>query len=279
MMRKLLFLFAIVGLLSVPSFADTLYGDNATGGTPYIYAINPATGAILNTYTNLSGYNGRGVVTVGNIMYYTTASDNNVYKYDLSTNTNLGVAFSVAGSTALSTMAYDGKDFWIGDYSGTNHAYLYSPTGTLLNTISLGDCSSYCDGLEYFRNSSGQGRLISNRFDGGYGGQNYYDVYDTNGNLLQADLITAVYGGSTGIAWDGSNFWTSNIFAGTVSEWNGSGAFMQTVTLTGAPGGYSPLIEDLSYNYSKTLSPEPGSIALLGTGLISLIGFARRRLS
>ncbi len=81
-------------------------------------------------------------------------------------------------------MAFDGTNFWIGDYSGTNHAYLYSPTGTLLKTISLSNCTGDCDGLEYVV-LNGQSRLIENRGDA----VGPYDLYDTNGNLIQADFI------------------------------------------------------------------------------------------
>src|SRR5579884_1631009 len=117
--------------LCIPSFATPqyLYGNNATFGAPYIYEMNPTTGAVVQEYDNLSGFNGRGVVVYGDTIYYTTAGDNNVYKESLS-GVNEGIAFSVSGSRALSTIAFDGTNFWIGDYSGTNHAYLYTPSGT-----------------------------------------------------------------------------------------------------------------------------------------------------
>src|SRR5450755_2388071 len=107
-MKKLLLLGTLVLLVSLSSFAaptQFLYGDNATFGSPYIYQIDPTNGNILNTITNTSGNNGRGAVVVGNILYYTDAGDNHVYQYDLSTSTNLGTAFTVAGSSALSTIA------------------------------------------------------------------------------------------------------------------------------------------------------------------------------
>ena len=86
-----------------------------------------------------------------------------VFTHNLVTNVE-SVAFTVGGATGLSTMAYDGTDFWIGDYSGTNHAYHYTPGGTLLSTVSLSNCDGFCDGLEFFL-QGGQPRLISNRGD------------------------------------------------------------------------------------------------------------------
>ena len=279
-MRKILICCSLLAVASLPALADQfVYGNNATSGAPYVFQIDKTTGAVTNTYTNLSGDNGRGVVIVGDTMYYTTANSNAVYSYTLSTKTNNGPLFTVAGSTALSTIAYDGTNFWIGDYSGTNHAYLYSPTGTLLKTVTLADCTGFCDGLEYFQ-MGGQGYLISNEADGSV---DNYDLYDTNGNLVQADYLNAASKGlgTTGIAFDGTDFFTSNIFNSSLDEWSESGTFIKTISLTGAPSGFPFLIEDLSADYSQVLNsptPEPTSLVFLGTSLLGLAGVARRRL-
>jgi hypothetical protein len=202
-----------------------------------------------------------------------------VYAYTLSTHTDNGPLFTVAGSSALSTMAYDGTNFWIGDYSGTNHAYLYSPTGTLLQTISLADCAGYCDGLEYFVDSHGNGRLISNEGDGETPG--VYDVYDLNGNLITHNFLNTGSVSGTGIAFDGTYFYVSNIYQGTIGVYDTSGNLVRTETVTGAPGGYSPLIEDLSADYAAVLpisgAPEPTTVTLFGAGLLGLGWVARKR--
>ena len=277
-MKKLLLVCCAGALLSLSGIAGTvitLYANNATSGAPYIYQINATTGAVLNTYTNLQGINGRGVVDVGNTLYYTVAQDGNVYKYDLSTQTQLGVAFNVAGASGLSSMTYDGTNFWIGDYSGTNKAYQYSPTGTLLKTVTLINCGGNCDGLTYFK-QGGVGYLLSNRFDGGFGGPNAYDVYDTNGNLVTAALFTSTSAYSTGVAWDGSNFWTSNLYSPSITEWSMSGVQLGTNTLTGY--SLTPLIEGMSFNFQQTVgTPEPGTLIMFGTGLLGLFGAARRK--
>jgi hypothetical protein len=275
-------MFACLCALACSSaYADNfIYGNNASGGAPYVFQIDKTTGAVTNTYTNLSGDNGRGVVVVGNTMYYTSAYSNSVYSYNLTTHTDNGPLFTVAAASALSTIAYDGTNFWIGDYSGTNQAYLYTPTGTLLKAVSLSDCTGFCDGLEYFV-KSGQGYLISNEADGDV---DNYDLYDTNGNLVQGDFLdaSAHSGGTTGIAFDGTNFYTSNIYQGTLNEWSESGTFLGTVTLSGATSTYPFLIEDLSADYSQVLpppsgTPEPSSFVLFGSSALALLGAARRK--
>ena len=278
-MKKMLLLCGLVTLISVPSFAapqQFLYANNATSGVPYIYQIDPATGAVLNTYTNLQGINGRGVVDVNNVLYYTTATSGNVYTYNIMTGIG-GLAFTVAGASGLASITYDGTDFWIGDYSGSNHAFLFSPTGTLLNTITLSMCSSFCDGLTFFK-QGGVGFLMSNRFDGGFGGPNTYDIYTTNGTFVST-LFTSTSSASTGVWWDGTSFWTSNIRAGSVTQWSMSGIQGSTLPLSGFPPGFSPLVEGISFNFAQTVGvvPEPGTLVMFGTGIVGLAGFLRRK--
>ncbi len=273
-MRSLFTLTALAGFANTVCLAGTIiYANNA--GTPHIDKIDATTGAVVSEFTLNGGTgNGRGVVVVGNTLYFTLANSGNVYTHNLTTNAE-AVAFNVAGSTGLSTIAFDGTNFWIGDYSGTKNAYHYSPTGALLSTVSLGSCSSFCDGLEFFLQGT-QGRLISNRGDTLSPG--IYDVYDTNGTLVQAAFLTVGQNGR-GIAFDGTNFRVAGV--NTISTFNGvTGALISTQTITGSTQGLN--FEDLSVDYQLVLPPtgavpDPGTFGLLGAGLVGIYSAIRRR--
>ena len=220
---------------SVVAQTNVIWTNSA--GTNAITAVDKTTGALLKQFNPGKG-NGRGMVVVGNTVYYSVAGSGNVFKLDATTGADLGVAFTVPGATGLSTIAYDGTNFWIGDYSGTKNAYYVSPAGALLKTISLANCSSFCDGLEYFN-----GKLISNRGDTLNPAD--YDVYDTNGVLLQAAFIHTTHAGR-GIAYDGTNFFIAD--ASQIYVYNGTtGAFIRSFT----PGGTGQNFEDLSTDYAQ----------------------------
>jgi hypothetical protein len=246
-----------LGTVSV-SRADTIiYGNTAGPGGVGEWDAN--TGAMIRAIDTpeMTANNGRGVVVVGNIMYYTAATSSSVYAYDLSTNTDLGVKFTVTGSSGLATIAFDGTDLYLGDYSGTNNVYKYSLSGALLQTMPLADCTSYCDGLEY-----ANGSLISNEFDGGEGGTNTYDKYSLTGSLLQHGFITSPAGvAATGIAFDGTDYWVSEIYTHKLAEYDSSGNFLGETTLA---GGTPYQLEDLSADYAIVLgqTPEPSSVML-----------------
>jgi len=246
-----------------------------SAGSNAITAVDKTTGALIKQFNPGKG-NGRGIVVVGNIVYYSVAGSGNIFKLDATTGADLGVAFTIPGASGLSTIAYDGTNFWVGDYSGTKNAYYVSPTGTLLKTIQLSLCTSFCDGLEFFN-----GKLISNRGD--TLNPAHYDVYDLNGNVLQANFIQTTHAGR-GIAFDGTDFFISD--ANTVYVYSGStGTFIRQFS----PGGTGQNYEDLSLDYNIVIPPPPVPVAnvivptLSEWGLILLIallavsGFVLRR--
>lgn len=249
-------------------------------------------GAAVKTFTQGKG-NGRGIVVVGDTIYYTVANSGNVYKRSVSTNADLGVAFTVAGASGLQAISYDGTNFWVGDYSGTTKAYLVSSTdGSLMKTITLQSSSNFLiegfyDGLEYFN-----GKLIANKYDGGFAraGGNQYSVYDLDGNLLTENFInTNGHGNGTGIAYDGTDFYIMDIFHSQVTIWDGTtGGYLSALALTGATTGSG---EDLSVDFAGRADtcggpnqppcdnnkvPLPGTLPLAGMAMLAMAGIVRR---
>lgn len=261
---------AAVALAPTSASAVTLYGNSA--GTNAIHLIDPLTGIEFARYTPNSG-NGRGIVTVGNTIYYTVVDDPHIYMLDANTGTPTGSI--TTQNASMSTLAWDGAHFWTADYSGTNRAFEIDPvTGQNIKTITLANATGDMDGLEYF-----DGKLIGNRCDA----CGTYDIYDLDGNVLTSAFITAP-SSATGIAYDGTNFLVSNIFNSSIGVYSGTtGQLLNTVNLTSQFGGF--LIEDLSVDYAQRVDtgggggvPEPTTWAmmLLGFGAIG-VTFRKRK--
>lgn len=265
--------FAITFLLPAAAQSPYLYGNNTPGTPgPYIYQIDKTNGMVVDTYTNLSGSAyGRGVLVIGNTMYYTNSDSNQVYGYDISIHQNLGVMFTVTvANHGLASIAYDGNGLWIQDYDilGSTKVFHYSLSGNYLGTINVSACANQnCDGLGYFGDQNNSW-LISNRGDD----VDPYDLYDANGTPGPTGFITPS-SNDTGITWDCHNFYSSDIFNAKINVWNSNGGYVNTLPLSGWPSGYPPLIEGLSAGYAPPLSSGANACpAALGVTCIFFTG-------
>lgn len=201
-----------------------------------------STGALIQTVHPAHGMFGRGIAQVGNLLYYTDNQTNSVFVYNLTTNTDLGVAFTVAGAGGLGSLAYDGTNFFVEDYMQSEAIFEVAPNGTVLATIPLSQCPGSlgsCDGLEY-----ANGTLVSNRGDG----WGPYDVYSLAGGTPQTyALIQAPGSATTGIAFDGTYYYVENHSTGQILVYNSAGVYQRAVMLAGSPRN----IEDLSVDYAQ----------------------------
>lgn len=276
--------FVVVGTRT-PQAAPLEVWGNSAGGTNAIEGFNEATGALENQFVGNPAGNGRGIVTIGNVLYYTRVGDGVIHELNATTGAPLAANLPT-GQASLATIAYDPLDgtkggFWLGDYSGLSKAYFFDlAAGMVTKTITLGKCTGNCDGLEFFVDGMGNKRLISNEYDGGLGGANTYDVYDTNGNLITAGFIKGHdTSGNTGIAFDGTDFFISNIFHSSLSEYDANGNYITDITLGGPLPPSGRLIEDLSFDYNIVIpsTPEPGTLSLFASAMLGFAWVRRRR--
>lgn len=253
--------------------AVTVYGNSASGGNNPIHIIDGATGVEAQRFIGQPSGNGRGIVTVGNTLYYTVVGDPNIYMMDRATGTATGSILTTNAS--MSTLAWDGSHFWTADYAGTNSAFRIDPTtGLNVKTISLEGAQSFMDGLEWFN-----GKLIGNRCDA----CGTYDIWDLDGNRLVEGFITTANNIGTGIAYDGANFLVSNLYDPSIGVYDfNTGGLLNTINLSGS-GAF--LIEDLSVDYAARpdtgggLVPEPAtwSMMILGFGALGVLARRRRQ--
>ena len=287
-----------------PIIWGTSAGDAAGGGFVWLDAfdMDPAIGvpnrvaAIKAPTPGIDFPNGRGIAVVGDLIYYSRAYNVNfpdggqIYVWNLATNSFQGTidldsppdGVPLGG---IGTLTWDGSALWVSPYDGPgpDHRdfYRYSTTGQLLSSIPDffddgsppgTDGKNSADGVEIVGN-----HIIANRGDH----TTPYDVYDFSGNLVQSAFIDpAAFGltsDTTGIAFDGTSYWLSDIFSavqqgyGQLFQFDASGNYVRTVRLSPdlQPDFTGHDFEDLSFTGIPVPEPIALALAAVGCGLLA----------
>ena len=287
---------AMIGLASAQSMlaGAIVWGNSASSGNVRLEAfdISGTTATLVQSFlvpnATAVNDNGRGVAVLGNTIYYTTANSGNIFITDSISHLDLGILAST-GFAGIANVATDGTFIYASDYQ-TNSGVVnkYNTSGGLVGSVTVGTGQGR-DGFEVQNNpllDSGNTTFISNRGDL----TSPYDVYKADGTLLVSAFINPTANGfnisQTGIAYDGTNYFVSDVFNNRLFKYSQSGAFIGIVDLSGIgrPSG-TRYLEDLSAvgntinNPPPSDTPEPASVLLLASGLIGVVALRRNRRS
>ena len=260
----------VSALSAVPAQADSFFW--AINQFQTIQKLNGDTGAVVDSFAVPFGSgSGASIAVVGNIGYYTLLGNTNVYGVDMTTHASLGSQFTIptlSGFVNGITPDANGHLWFAG--GGPDPIREFTTAGVLLSTHAFPTAAiAYRDGSVVFGNF-----VVANRGDQ-RGPYDKYDLPGGNGALTANPLnFIAAGNGSNGIAFNGTNFYTSDEQAHKVSKWDANGVFVSIANLD--PGSRYENWTFASQDINPV--PEPSTYALMFAGM-ALVGFAAKRKS
>lgn len=235
------------------TFPNTLWIGNDTHAAAGILNTT-VTGTVLRTIANTVGV-GFAIDESSNKLYVNSSFTGGTV-YDLNTLASVG---SFTLPHASEDMTFSGGFIWSGDFSGDAIDEVDPTTGTRVGGFSVGftPLGLTTDGAGGFWVSEFASGALIRHFDG-------------SGNLLGTLDPTDISSFRGGLAFDPSD---GTLFIGTFDA-------VYHYTTTGVDLGHfstdSRFIDGLEFAAGSTTVPEPGSVVLLGIGLLAVARLRRR---